>query len=180
MYDAILFLIDGFEEIEALAPLDILRRGGVHVVSVSLMGKLDVAGARDITVMADMLFDDLEDTAEAMLILPGGPGVPNYKNHKPFLDMLKKHSAKGGHLAAICAAPTILGMLGLLKDKSAVCHPTKEGELNAARLSYDNVLTDGNITTSRAAGTSLAFGLELLRILKGPEKAAEVAAAMVI
>ena len=180
MYEAVIFLVDGFEEVEALAPLDILRRGDAKVASVSLMGRLEVTGSHDITVKADMLFEDLKNTENAMLILPGGPGVPRYKEHAQLLEMLRNHYANGKHIAAICAAPTILGMLGMLADKSAVCHPVKEDELNAAQLLKIPVVTDGNITTSRAAGTSLDFGIELVRILKGKEKATEVAAAILL
>jgi len=177
-YEAILFLINGFEEIEAITPLDILRRGGVNVVSASLMGKLEVTGAHNITIQADMLFEEIETIDGAMLILPGGPGTANYKKHDPLLEMLNMHNAKGDPIAAICAAPTILGMLGMLGDKSAVCHPSKESELKAKRLLADAVVTDGNITTSRAAGTSVAFGLELVRLLKGSAAAHDIAAAM--
>jgi len=177
-YEALLFLVDGFEEIEAIAPLDILRRGGVSIASVSLMGKLDVMGSRNIKIQADMLFEEIETTSGMMLILPGGPGTASYKKHDSLLEMLKNHNAKGDHLAAICAAPTILGMLDLLRNKSAVCHPSKEDELKAAQLLKEDVFTDGNITTSRAAGTSVAFGLHLLGLLKGDAVKQEVAKAI--
>ena len=177
-YDAVLFLVDGFEEIEALATLDILRRGEVDVVSVSLTGRYEVTGSHDIIVRADILFDDLSDVAGTMLILPGGPGRVHYKNHEPLLELLKLHDSEGGKIAAICGAPEVLGTLGLLKNKTAVCHPAVEKELNALHVSHAKVITDKNITTSRAAGTTIDFALELVRILKGADTAHKIASAI--
>jgi 4-methyl-5(b-hydroxyethyl)-thiazole monophosphate biosynthesis len=175
MYEAILFFVVGFEEIEAVATLDILRRGGVNAVSVSLTGVREVKGSRGITVVADMIFDDLRDHAYAMLILPGGPGTENYKNHELFLELLRLHHSKGYRLAAICAAPTIFGMLGFLTDKTCVCYPTCEPNLNAAKIGSTAVVTDGNITTSRGPATTIDFALELVRIIKGDPEAAAIA-----
>jgi len=180
MYDALIFLAEGFEEIEALATLDILRRGGVVAVSVSLTGRHEVTGSRDVTVHADIVFDQIDDTAETMLILPGGPGTANYKKHEILLELLRLHNSDGGHIAAICAAPTVLGMLGLLWNKTAVCYPTLENELKAAKIGQCNTITDGNITTSKGPATTMDFAFELLRILKGNEVAAEVAEKMLI
>lgn len=175
MYKAILFLTDGFEEIEALATLNILRRGGVNVVSVSLTGKREVTGSHEITVMADLIFDQLDDPAGAMLILPGGSGTANYKKHELLLKLLRMHNSNGRHIAAICAAPTVLGMLGFLSDKTAVCYPALESQLFSAKLGQCSTITDENITTSKAAGTTFEFALELLRIIKGEREAAKVA-----
>jgi len=178
MYEAIIFLTEGFEEIEAVTTLDILRRGGVNAASVSLTGERVVKGSRNISVTADLIFDDLRDVSYTMLILPGGPGTPNYKNHEILLELLRIHNSKGYRLAAICAAPTIFGMLGFLSDKTATCYPTMESELNAAKISQDAVVTDGNITTSRGPATSIEFALELVRIIKGDPEANEVASAI--
>jgi len=167
MYEAIIFLTNGFEEIEAVAVIDILRRGGVNAVSVSLTGETEVTGSHNITVKADILFEDLKCTKEAVLILPGGPGTANYKNHAGLLELLKNHHSQCGKTAAICAAPTVLGMLGFLADKTAVCYPTLESQLGAAKISEGTTVTDGNITTSKCPATSIEFGLEILRIIKG-------------
>jgi 4-methyl-5(b-hydroxyethyl)-thiazole monophosphate biosynthesis len=113
-----------------------------------------------------------------MLVLPGGPGTANYKNHEPLLNLLRKHNADGGKIAAICAAPTVLGMLGLLSDKTAVCYPSCEPQLNAAKISEKITVTDKNITTSKGPATSAEFALELVRIIKGGPKAAEIAKAI--
>ncbi|MCL1864118.1 MAG: DJ-1/PfpI family protein [Defluviitaleaceae bacterium] len=178
MYEAILFLVDGFEEIEAVAVLDILRRGGVKTASVSLTGKHDVIGSHLILVKADMILDELQDNHGAMLILPGGPGTSKLKKHELLLEMLRNHYAHGGKFAAICAAPTVFGELGFLKDKTAVCYPTMEGRLQAAHIGITTTVTDENITTSKGPGTSIEFALELVRIIKGGSEAAKVADGM--
>jgi len=178
MYEAIIFLIEGFEEIEAITTLDILRRGGVNAVSVSLTGEHVVKGSRNISVTADLIFDELDDPSYAMLILPGGPGTANYKNHELLLELLRIHNSKGYRIAAICAAPTIFGMLGFLSDKTAVCYPSLESQLNAAKISQAPTFTDGNITTSKGPATSIGFALELVRIIKGEPEAAGVAEAI--
>jgi 4-methyl-5(b-hydroxyethyl)-thiazole monophosphate biosynthesis len=175
MYEAILFLTDGFEEIEAIVTLDILRRGGVNVVSVSLTGKHEVTGSHDITVKADLILDELDDNACAILILPGGPGVANYKKHELLLELLRLHHDEGWHIAAICAAPTILGKLGMLSDKAAVCYPSVQDVLYAGKIVNTSTVTDRNITTSMAAGTAFDFALELVRIIKGDAEADNVA-----
>ena len=180
MYEAIVFLTDGFEEIEAIATLDILRRGGVNAASVSLTGEKIVTGARGIAITADLIFDDLTTVDFAMLILPGGPGTQNYKKHEILLELLRIHHSKGYPLAAICAAPTIFGMLGLLKDKAAVCYPTLESELGAREISPLTTITDGNITTSRSPGTSIEFALEIVRTIKGSPEAAKVAEGLLV
>jgi len=180
MYDAILFLQDGFEEIEVVATLDILRRAGVKVASVSFSGKRQVTGKHAITILADMIIDDLKDISEAMLILPGGPAVIALKNNEYLKEMLKLHDKDGGKIAAICAAPTILGGLGLLNSKEAVCYPGMENELNALKISESSTITDGNITTSRSPGSTFEFALELVKIIKGKTEAAKVAEFLVL
>ncbi|MCL1883387.1 MAG: DJ-1/PfpI family protein [Defluviitaleaceae bacterium] len=180
MYEAILFLTDGFEEIEAITTLDILRRGGVSAISVSLTGNREVTGSHEIIVKADMLFNELNDTKGAMLILPGGPGVSNMHKHELLLELLRIHNAEGGRIAAICAAPTVLGKLGVLLDKTAVCYPTLTEKLNSAKVGQVSTITDGNITTSKGPASSTDFALEILRIIKGDTDAAKVAEAMLV
>ncbi|MCL2223351.1 MAG: DJ-1/PfpI family protein [Defluviitaleaceae bacterium] len=175
MYEAIMFLTENFEEVEAIATLDILRRGGVKAASVSITGERVVKGSRDICVTADLIFEELPDVSNAMLILPGGPGTTSYKEHEPLLELLRTHNAHNRPLAAICAAPTIFGMLGFLSDKTAACYPSCEPQLNAAKISKDPTVTDRNITTSKGVGTSINFALELLRLLKGNDEATRIA-----
>ena len=170
-----IFFGHGFEEIEAITTLDILRRGGVKAGSVSLTGMHEVTGSHNITVKADMILDELHDIHGAMLILPGGPGHVNFLKHELLLELLRLHYSEGGRIAAICAAPTILGGLGFLKDKTAVCYPSMEAQLNAKHIGQFSTVTDGHITTSKGPATSFDFALELVRIIKGDTEAAAVA-----
>jgi 4-methyl-5(b-hydroxyethyl)-thiazole monophosphate biosynthesis len=135
-------------------------------------------GSHYITVKADMIFDQLKDTHGAMLILPGGPGVANLKEHELLLELLRLHYNDGGKIAAICSAPTVLGMLGFLADKTAVCFPSVEGQLEAANIGETSTVTFGEITTSKGPATTIEFAMELVRILKGGSEAAKVADAM--
>jgi len=169
MAEAAVFLTDGFEEIEGLAVLDILRRAQVEVVSVSVTGKIHVVGAHDITVKADCLYDEFMSFyhGRMMLVLPGGPGTASYKSHEGLLALLSDHHKSNGNIAAICAAPTVLGELGILDGKTAVCHHTVEAKLRCGRLGVNDVERDGNILTSKAAGTAVSFGLAVLTMIKG-------------
>ncbi|MCL2198526.1 MAG: DJ-1/PfpI family protein [Defluviitaleaceae bacterium] len=177
-YEAVVFLTDGFEEIEAVSVMDVLRRGGVKVVSVSLTGKHEVMGKHYITIVADKILDQAKDTHGSVLILPGGPGFMKLKQHELLLELLRLHHKDGGRIAAICAAPTVLGELGILTDKTAVCYPTMENQLDAANISEATTVTDENITTSKGPATSIEFALEILRIIKGGTEAAKVADGM--
>ena len=179
MKKAIMFLTDGFEETEAIVPADILRRAGVEVNLTSITGSLEVTGSHGIKVIADSVFDSFDENDEAdILILPGGPGAAKYIENQAVVDSLVRQNDKGGFIAAICAAPVTLGKLGLLKNKAATCYPAMAGELEAALKSAEEVVTDGNITTARAAGASPQFGLALAQILAGAEEAQKVKAAM--
>lgn len=162
------FLAEGFEEIEALAPVDILRRAGVDVKTVSITGKKEVTGSHGITVTADILFDEISDKAE-MLILPGGmPGTLNLQAFTPLCDMLE---AADCYIAAICAAPSVFGGLGLLKGKKAICYPGFEEKLEGAEIVDSPVVISDKVITSKGAGTAHLFGFELLSLLKSEEEA---------
>ena len=162
-----LFLAEGFEEVEALCPLDILRRGGVEVKTVGVTGKW-VTGAHKITVEADILPDAVEKGAE-MLIFPGGmPGSINLDQSKE-VDAILAREKDSAHLAAICAAPLVLGRRGLLQGKHAVCYPGFEDELKGYLKAEGKVVTDGNVTTAMGMGVAPAFGFALLTLLKGEE-----------
>lgn len=165
-----LLLAEGFEEIEALTPLDILRRAGVEVKTVA-MGKNPVLGTHGIPVLADMTADEVADTP-TMLILPGGmPGAANLDAH-PLTDRLLADTlAAGGHIGAICAAPMILGRRGLLKGRKAVCFPGFEGYLTGATLSQARTVTDGPFTTAVGMGAAVEFSLSLLSVLQGADAA---------
>lgn len=173
MKNVYVFLATGFEEIEALTPVDILRRAGMDVRLVSVSGSETVKGARNIEVKSDLLFDDIDKDFADILVLPGGmPGTTNLMNCKPLTDLFIEYFNKGKHIAAICAAPTIFGKLNLLKGKNATCYPGMEDELIGANVRYESVVTDSNVTTSRGMGTAIDFSLELLKLMSEDKNAA--------
>ncbi len=175
-----LLLADGFEEVEALTPLDLLRRAGADIATVAI-GTDIPTGSHGIRVLCDLTEKDADPTAADMLILPGGmPGSLNL-DASDFVDRAIRATVdKGGRIAAICAAPLILGRRGLLREKTAVCYPGFENELCGARTdSRADVVTDGCITTARGAGVAFSFGLELVRLLFGDDKASELARATI-
>lgn len=169
------FTADGFEEIEGLTVVDLLRRAGAEVLMVSVGDELTVKGAHNIELKADVLFDETCYEDADVLVLPGGmPGTLNLRNHEKLCGLLKEFAAKDKKIAAICAAPMILGELGLLKGKKATCYPGFEDKLIEAEVCTDRVVRDGNITTSRGLGTAIPFALELISQLYGKEKAEEI------
>ena len=162
----IVLLAEGFEELEALSPVDILRREGIDVKTVGIAG-IEVRGAHGITVRADMTADEVDVAKVSAVVFPGGmPGSLNL-DASPYADkFIAAATANGGHIAAICAAPLVLGRRGLLRGKNATCFPGFEGELAGANATGEAVVTDGNITTARDFRAAVAFGDELARILK--------------
>ena len=166
------YLAQGFEEVEAISVIDMLRRAGVEVNLVSVDEKL-VTGAHNITIKADMLIG-AEKPCE-MIFLPGGmPGVTNLFNCEALREILIKQNNDKKMIAAICAAPMILGRLGIMEGKKAVCYPGFEDELKGADVLFDNVCVCSNIITSRGAGTALELSYELIKILKSKEKADDI------
>ncbi len=166
----IVLLANGFEEIEALSPVDVLRREDINVKTVGLNGKT-VTGAHEITVMCDALPEEINLEEVEMVVFPGGmPGAANLDAH-PFTDKAIDAVIKnGGHMAAICAAPLVLGRRGLLKGKRAVCFPGFEPELKGAVIGTENVVTDGNITTANGMPSALEFAKELAAVLQSMHK----------
>ena len=166
-----ILLADGFEEIEALTPLDILRRAGLDVRTVGITSKVAV-GSHGIPVVTDLLPSEVNLNEVTMAIFPGGmPGSLNL-DAAPFTnDIIDAVTKNGGRLAAICAAPLVLGRRGLLKGKRATCYPGFENELVGATATGEGVVTDGNITTARGMGVSIAFAKELVSLVLGKDKA---------
>lgn len=159
------FFAEGYEEVEALTVVDILRRAGIKTDMVSVTGERAVTGSHGITIQTDKLFEEIDDSAE-MIVLPGGiPGTPNLKAHKGLADLISAYNQSGKYIAAICAAPTVYGEMGLLKGRKATCYPGLEDGLVGAEALTDAVVTDGNIITSRGLGTAIDFGLVLTSIL---------------
>ena len=175
------FMADGCEEIEALTPVDLLRRAGVEVRMVSVMGRKDVCGAHKIIFEADLLFEETDFSDGDVFMLPGGmPGTTNLAAYQPLMELLREKGKEGKRLAAICAAPAvILGMNGFLQGKKAVCYPGMEDKLLGAEVQKAAVVTDGNITSSRGMGTAIAYGLEIIRLLQGEEAAAKMKTSVV-
>lgn len=161
-------LAEGFEEIEALTIVDILRRGEIETQTVSITGEKTVMGVHGVPVMADIRFDEAEyDTCE-MIVLPGGlPGAENLGKHEGLVKQICLFAEKGKDIAAICAAPMVFGMQGLLEGKHAACYPGIEGKLKGAVISEDPVVADGNVVTSRGPATAMPFALKLVERLKG-------------
>lgn len=157
------FLANGFEEIEALAPVDILRRGGVDVKTVSITASTSVETAHGVTIIADCHFDDVDLSDADLLILPGGmPGAQNLLDHAGVREAVTRQVEAGKLMAAICAAPMVLGQLDLLVGRRATCYPGFERFLNGAEYTEELVTVDGNITTGRGPGAAMTFGYQLL------------------
>lgn len=170
------FLADGFEEIEGLTVVDILRRAGVCVETVSVMGRKEITGSHRIQVEADKIFEETCFEDGTLFVLPGGmPGTKHLGAHAGLCELLKKADAQGKRIAAICAAPSVLGSLGLLEGKHASCYPGFEECLRGAQVEFDPVVTDGTITTSRGMGTAIPFALSLAAQLTEEKKAEELA-----
>ena len=147
-----IFLAEGFEEVEALTPADLLRRAGAEVTLVSIKAEKTVTGSHGISITADRLFEETDYEDADLLVLPGGmPGTLNLKACEPLLALLKEHNAKGKKLAAICAAPTVLGHAGLLNGKNATCYPGCEDGLTGAICQTAPVVTDASSPPAAAS-----------------------------
>lgn len=170
-----ILLGNGFEEAEAIVPTDLLRRAGIEVTLTALEG-LEVKSSHNITVKSDANLSDLDADKLELLFLPGGMGgVEAIQSCPAALELVRAVYDKGKYLAAICAAPTVLGALGLLKDRRAVCYPGMEdGLIGAAVQKGQGVVTDGKLITGEAAGSAFDFGLKLVELLKGPAAAQQV------
>lgn len=159
------FLAEGFEEMEAVTPVDLLRRVNVDAKFVSITGDKAVTGAHGVTYMADLLFEEIEDDAD-MLVLPGGmPGTTNLMAHEGLAELLMKQYNDRKWVAAICAAPMVLGALGIVMGRFATIYPGMEEYLVGADLSSEEVCVSGNVITSRAPGTAVPFALKLIEVL---------------
>lgn len=157
------FFADGFETVEALAPVDVMRRAGLQVTTVSIMGRLNVESAQGVVVMADELFENIAfDDADALVLPGGGVGTENLSAHEPLRALLAGACLRGLLVAAICAAPMVLGRIGLLKGKRATCYPGCEGDLFGAEYTAAPVEQDGNIITACGPGASFAFGFAIV------------------
>ncbi len=174
------FLADGFEEIEGLTVVDVLRRGKVDTVTVSVTGKQLVQGSHGISVMADCLFEQQELSDGTVYVLPGGmPGTLHLGEHRELAGLLTEAKSRGAWLAAICAAPSVLGGLGLLKGETATCYPGFEDKLEGAAVTHNPVEVSGKVITSRGMGTAIPFALKILEELQGKETADQIGQSVV-
>ena len=165
-----LFLADGFEEIEAIGTIDILRRAGVEVTAISLTTYYTVKGANGVKVDVDAIFDEVDFSEMDMLVLPGGlPGAENLKEHEGVRTVVTEFVRDGKEVAAICAAPMVLGSLGLLQGRNATCYPGFESELIGANVTGASVVVDENIITGKGPGLTFEFALTLVEKLVGAD-----------
>ncbi|MCD8018176.1 MAG: DJ-1/PfpI family protein [Clostridiales bacterium] len=173
------FLADGFEEVEGLTAVDLLRRAGADVKMVSIMGRQKIQGSHGISVEADMLFDDLTETAD-MLVLPGGlPGTNYLREHDGLAELLKKQYEAKRWVAAICAAPSVFAGLGFLEGRKATSYPGCVDDTQCGTYLEEPAVVDGNVVTSRGVGTAIPFALTLIEVLVGKDKAEEIAASII-
>lgn len=162
----LVFLADGFEEIEGLTVVDLCRRAGIDTVTVSISDKASVVGSHGIELKTDMTLDAVDFSAANMIVLPGGmPGTRNLEGCETLMEQVDDYVSKGKKVSAICAAPSILGHRGHLKGRKACCYPGMEGELSGAEVSFDKVSVAGNIITSRGLGTAIPFALAIIESL---------------
>lgn len=170
---ALVIVFDGVEEIEALTPVDILRRADVEVTIASVDGSASVTGRNDITFSADTSLSLIDPADYDLVFLPGGPGVLEQTGNRALSDLLIAHNSKGRELAAICAAPKLLAHCGILNSRTATSHASVRHELPSP--SDDAIVEDGNLTTSQGVGTAVDFALTLVRRLKGKDAAEQIA-----
>ena len=170
-----ILLGNGFEEVEALTPCDLLRRAGLEVALVGVNG-IEIVGSHKIVVRADLPLDAVHVESMDMVVLPGGlKGVQSILDCRAALELIRRSWEAGKYVCAICAAPTILAKLGILADAPAVCYPGKEPEMGNAQICDANVVRHGRLITARAAGASVDFALTLIAALKGSEEARRIA-----
>lgn len=174
------FFAEGFEEIEGLTVIDLLRRAGIETTMVSVMDGKKVTGSHGIVVETDICFGEMDYGNVDMLVLPGGmPGTTNLQEHKELNELLCRFDSEKKYLAAICAAPGVFGALGLLKGRNACCYPGREAYMEGASATKNPVEVSGHIITSRGLGTAIAFSLKLIELLTEKNKAEEVGKSIV-
>lgn len=175
MAKALIFLAPGYEEVEMLTVVDMLRRAEIQIDMISITDTLEVTSSHNVTIKADHLFADADFGSTDMLILPGGmPGTTNLLAFKPLTDKLIEFNDSGKYVAAVCAAPSVLGALGILNNKKATCYPGFEEKLTGAEYTKQPVVTDGNVITSRGMGTCIEFAGAIITVLLNADKAEDI------
>ncbi len=174
-------LADGFEEIEAITVVNVLRRADIPVKTVSITKGKSVRGAHDIPVTADLLYEEADYQKCEMIVLPGGmPGTINLEKHEGLTSQLSSFAKEKKWLAAICAAPSVLGKLSLLKGKRATSYPGFQDQMIGAEYMEDHVVIDGKVITSRGPGTAIEFSLNLVELLKNEQISETVRKGMLV
>lgn len=175
MAEVLAFAASGLEEVECLGVVDLLRRAGIDTKIVSIDGSEWITGAHNISIRVDQGFEPEECRNAKLLFLPGGmPGTKHLGEQEALKEELKRAFKENRRIAAICAAPSILGDIGILNGKNAVCFPGFESHLKDAHLGTDKVITDGTITTAKALGSALDLGIELIKLLRNEELALQI------
>ena len=175
-----IFLADGFEDIEGLTVVDLMRRADIDIKTVSIKKSKEITTSHGITMLTDLTFAETDFTDADMLVLPGGmPGTNYLRDHEGLAELLKKQYEAGKWVAAICAAPSVFGGLGFLKDRKATSYPGCLDGIPVGEYTEEPVAVDGNVVTSRGVGTAIAFALKLIEVLISKEKADEIAASIV-
>jgi 4-methyl-5(b-hydroxyethyl)-thiazole monophosphate biosynthesis len=181
MKKAAIFFAPGFEEVEALTSADVLKRAGADVELISITEDKNVTGAHEMTIVCDRVFEGKPIEEKDIIILPGGiTGAQNLQQHSKLIDLIKEFDTGKKWIAAICAAPMILGEIGILTDRKATCFPGFEHHLKGAHHYPAPTITDGHIITGRGIGAAMEFSLEIIANLYGPEKATELREKMVV
>ena len=178
------FFVTGFEETEAIATIDLLRRAEIEVLCISITGSKIVASDRGIKIETDLLFEDIAESTADFIFMPGGGGTANYYNYPDFLAYVKKHAASGRLICAICAAPTVLAELGLITDKRATCYPAPQLldklKTGGANFVDEIVVTDGKFITSQGPATTPYFALEIIRAVRNEDLARKTGEAFLL
>lgn len=174
------FLADGFEEIEAVSIIDILRRADIETTTISISGNREVNGSHKIKILADKLFNEINIDDYSMIVLPGGmPGSKNLNEHPGLREQILNFHEQNKMLGAICAAPLVFGNLGILKNKKATCYPGYENQLHGAVVTGEKTEVSGNIITGKGAGVAIDFALKIVETIKGEPFATELAHKMI-
>lgn len=174
-------LAEGFEEIEAVSIIDVLRRAEIETLTVSVTGNREVTGSHGITLTADRLFDDVDYERVKMIVLPGGlPGAKNLQKHEGLEKQILRFYSEGKPLGAICAAPIVFGNLKILKNKKATCYPGNEDQLIGAEVTGNDVEVTDSIITGKGAGVAIQFALGIVEMLKGKQLAEELSKKLVL
>ena len=179
MKKAAVFLASGFEECEALVTVDLLRRAHIETIMVSIENTTQVTGSHQISVTADTLIKDIQNELFDCIIMPGGmPGTAHLMESEEITQIVLRHFSEGKLLAAICAAPSVYGVLNLLNSKQATCFPGFEENLKGAYVTLDKVATDGNIITAKGLGAAFEFSHAIIKFLKDKETADHILSAI--